>query len=126
MKFPENCLYTKEHEWLKQEGDIAYVGITDFAQKELGDIVFVEIDTIGQTIEQEKIFGTIEAVKTVSDLFIPITGKILEINDKIVKNPELINKDPYGEGWLVKIQIINLNESLKLLKVSDYKALIGK
>src|SRR4051794_28082840 len=126
MKFPENYLYTIEHEWLNQQGDIFYVGITDFAQNELGDIVFLEIETIGQTLEQGKIFGTIEAVKTVSDLFIPVSGKILEVNKNIMNKPELVNQDPYGEGWLVKIQISHPDELLKLLKASDYKALIGK
>lgn len=126
MNFPENLKYSKEHEWLRIEGDTAYVGITDFAQSELGDIVFVEIDTVGETIDQDEIFGSIEAVKTVSDLFIPVTGEILEFNEALGDAAETVNTDPYGEGWLVKIKIINPSEVDSLMDVDAYKEMIGQ
>ncbi len=125
MKFPEGLLYTKDHEWMRSEDDYAYVGITDFAQKELGDIVYVEIETLGEKINQHQVFGTVEAVKTVSDLFLPMSGEIVEVNPKIVSNPELVNKDPYGEGWLIKIKIQKTAESSELLYAAEYKKLIG-
>lgn len=125
MKFPENLLYTKDHEWVQTEGDIAYVGITDFAQKELGDIVYVEIETKGETLNQHDVFGTVEAVKTVSDLFLPIGGEILEVNPKIISKPELVNKSPYGDGWLIKLKINNSTASSELLDAAEYKKLIG-
>lgn len=125
MNFPEALLYTEDHEWLRTEGEFAYVGVTDFAQKELGDIVFVEIETKGETLKQHDVFGTIEAVKTVSDLFLPMSGQIVEVNPKIVSNPELVNKDPYGEGWLVKIKVSNPEESSSLLYSAEYQMNIG-
>ncbi len=124
MKFPENLKYTKDHEWVKVEGDEAYVGITDFAQNELGDIVYIEVDTEGETLEKEETFGTIEAVKTVSDLFMPITGEVLEFNEKLESSPDLINKDPYNEGWIIKIKISNKEELEELLSVEKYKKLV--
>lgn len=120
MKFPENLLYTADHEWIRIEGDIAYVGITDFAQKELGDIVFVDINTVGQVVEQHGVFGTVEAVKTVSDLFLPIKGEILEVNPIINQQPEKINQDPYGEGWIVKIKVLE-NSTNDLMNAEAYK-----
>lgn len=126
MNFPEELKYTKDHEWIKLEGDIATVGITDFAQSELGDIVYVEIDTVGETLEKEAVFGTIEAVKTVSDLFLPVDGEIIEFNEAIEDAPETVNEDPYGEGWLVKIKVANQDDFAELLDVAGYKAEIGK
>lgn len=125
MHFPENLLYTKDHEWVKNDGDFIYVGITHFAQKELGDIVYVEIETLGETLNQHQVFGTIEAVKTVSDLFLPMSGEIIEVNPKIITNPELVNTDPYGDGWMVKIKTNNTAESSNLLYAAEYKALLG-
>ncbi len=125
MNYPNNLLYTKDHEWLKLEGTEAVIGITDFAQKELGDIVYLDINTLNETIDKEQVFGTVEAVKTVSDLFMPIKGTVLEINSKINDNPELINKDPYGEGWIVRVKVINPEEVSHLLKAESYKELIG-
>lgn len=125
MNFPENLKYTKDHEWVKVEGNNAYVGITDFAQKELGDIVYVDISTVGEDVEKESVFGTVEAVKTVSDLFMPVSGKVLEVNGKIDSNPELVNKDPYGEGWMIKIELANPADVDSLLSAADYKNLIG-
>ena len=107
MKFPEDLKYTKEHEWVRREGDIVYIGITDYAQDQLGDIVFVDIPTVGETLDANEVFGTIEVVKTVSDLFLPISGEILEDNEAVEDNPELVNEDPYGEGWLIKVQPTN-------------------
>jgi glycine cleavage system H protein len=124
MNFPENLFYTKDHEWVKIEGDTATVGITDFAQGELGDIVFVEIDTVGETITAGEIFGTVEAVKTVSDLYMPITGEILEFNDGLESSPETVNSDPYGDGWMIKVKLTDDNRE-GLLNATDYKALIG-
>ncbi len=125
MNFPENLMYTKDHEWLRMDGDNAYIGITDFAQGELGDIVYVEIETEGEELSQEEIFGTIEAVKTVSDLFMPVSGKVLEINPALISNPEGVNKDPYGKGWMIKMAVKDKAELKKLLNVVDYKTLIG-
>lgn len=125
MEFPENLLYTKDHEWIRAEGGYVYVGITDFAQKELGDIVYVEIETLGEQLEQHQVFGTVEAVKTVSDLFLPMRGEIIEVNPKIVSNPELVNTDPYGDGWLIKVKIQNTEDSSELLYAAEYRKLIG-
>ncbi len=125
MNFPENLKYTKEHEWISVEGDVATVGITDFAQGELGDIVFVEIETKGQTLAKDATFGTVEAVKTVSDLFMPISGEILDVNADLESQPELVNQDPYNGGWMVKIKVSNSAELNDLLDVAAYKALIG-
>ena len=126
MNFPENLKYTKDHEWLRVEGNEGYIGITDFAQGELGDIVYIDINTVGQLINKEAVFGTVEAVKTVSDLFIPISGKILEVNANLNDNPELVKKDPYGEGWMVKISIENAAELNDLMDVAAYRKLIGQ
>ena len=126
MKIPENLKYTKDHEWLKVEGNEALIGVTDFAQSELGDIVYIEVETVGETLEKEESFGTIEAVKTVSDMFMPISGEILEFNSALESNPELINKDPYGEGWLIKVSMTNAAETKELMSADDYKKLIGK
>ena len=126
MKIPENLLYTKDHEWIKVEADIATVGITDFAQGELGDIVFVEIETMGQSLQQEDIFGTVEAVKTVSDLFMPVSGEIIELNSVLESNPEAINTDAYGDGWVVKIKLADKSELDGLLSATAYKEEIGQ
>ena len=123
MKIPENLKYTKDHEWLRVEGNEGYIGVTDFAQGELGDIVYIEVDTVGETIEKEETFGTIEAVKTVSDMFMPVSGEIIEFNPALETNPELINKDPYGEGWIVKIKITNLAEIDELISPEKYSTL---
>ncbi|MBQ0907236.1 glycine cleavage system protein GcvH [Flavobacterium sp. F-328] len=125
MNIPANLKYTKDHEWISIEGDIATVGITDFAQKELGDIVYVEVETLDQTLEKDEVFGTVEAVKTVSDLFLPIAGEIIEFNDALESTPESVNSDPYGAGWMIKVKIANLDEVATLLSDADYKALIG-
>jgi glycine cleavage system H protein len=125
MNFPENLKYTKEHEWVAIDGDIATVGVTDFAQGELGDIVFIEIETQGQTLSKDDTFGTIEAVKTVSDLFMPLSGEIIEFNNHLENEPESVNNDPYGKGWMIKIKISNPSEMDGLLDVNAYKALIG-
>ena len=125
MNFPENLKYTKDHEWIRLEGNTAIIGITDFAQGELGDIVYVEIETEGEDISQDEIFGTVEAVKTVSDLFMPVTGKIVEVNPALQTNPEAVNKDPYGLGWMIKIEISDTDQLNDLLNVTDYKTLIG-
>ena len=126
MNFPTNVKYTSEHEWIRLEGDIAYGGITDYAQDQLGDIVFVDIPTEGETLEKGETFGTIEVVKTVSDLFLPIGGKVLEINPALEENPELVNQDPYGEGWLIKIQPTDLSEMEDLLDAEAYKQTINE
>ncbi len=118
--------YSKDHEWIRVEGDVAYIGITDFAQSELGDIVFVDVDTVGDTVEQNEIFGSVEAVKTVSDLFIPVTAEVLELNEQLDSNPELINSDPYGEGWIIKVKLANPAELDTLLSAADYKTQIGE
>jgi len=125
MNFPVELKYTKDHEWLKVEGDIVYVGITSFAQSELGDIVYVDIDTEGEQLEKEEVFGSVEAVKTVSDLFMPINGEVLEFNSKLEDNPELINHDPFGEGWIIKISISNVLDLENLLSAEDYQALVS-
>lgn len=125
MTFPENLKYTAEHEWIRVEGDEAYVGISDFAQGELGDIVFIDIHTVGQLIQQDAIFGSVEAVKTVSDLFLPVTGTILEVNPALSNSPELVNSDPYGEGWMVKIKLADASSVNELMDVNAYKNLIG-
>ncbi|MBS1653024.1 MAG: glycine cleavage system protein GcvH [Bacteroidetes bacterium] len=125
MNFPAELKYTKDHEWVKIEGDIATIGITDFAQKELGDIVYVDVSTIGEDVEKEAVFGTVEAVKTVSDLFMPLSGKVLELNTAIDSSPESVNTDPYGAGWMIKVKISNPSEVASLLDVTAYKALIG-
>ena len=125
MNFPKELKYSKDHEWLRIDGDIGYIGITEFAQRELGDIVFVDIDTEGEKLEKEEVFGSIEAVKTVSDLFMPISGEVIEVNTKLDENPELVNSDPYGDGWIVKIRINSVSESNELLSNSDYEQLIA-
>ena len=124
MSFPDNLMYTKDHEWLRIEGDQAYVGITYFAQSELGDIVFIDIDSEGEHLEKEEVFGSVEAVKTVSDLFMPLSGKVIEINSELEDRPELVNEDPYGEGWIIKIDISDISESSNLLSYEDYKNLV--
>lgn len=124
MNIPSALKYTKEHEWLRVEGDIAFVGITDFAQGELGDIVFLEIETGGETLETEEVFGTIEAVKTVSDLFMPVSGKVIEINPQLEEHPELVNTDPYGEGWLIKITMKDASEINRLLSSEEYASML--
>jgi glycine cleavage system H protein len=124
MNVPADLLYTKDHEWLRVEGNTAYVGVTDFAQGELGDIVFIEIETVGESLKAEEVFGTIEAVKTVSDMFMPVSGEILEVNPELEAKPEVVNKDPYGKGWMVKIKISNPSEVNKLLSPDKYKALL--
>jgi glycine cleavage system H protein len=125
MNFPENLKYTKDHEWIKLDGNTAIIGITEFAQGELGDIVYVDISTIGQHVNHEEIFGTVEAVKTVSDLFMPVSGKVLEFNAALESAPENVNKDPYGEGWMIKVEVDNAADVNGLLSAADYKALIG-
>lgn len=125
MNFPQELKYTKDHEWVRIEGDIATVGITDFAQKELGDIVYVEVETIGETIEAGEVFGTVEAVKTVSDLFMPLTGEILEFNSELESAPEMVNESPYGNGWMVKVKITGDLPS-DLMDADAYKELIGE
>ncbi|MEZ4805098.1 MAG: glycine cleavage system protein GcvH [Bacteroidia bacterium] len=126
MNFPENLKYTKEHEWISVDGDVATVGITDFAQGELGDIVFVEIETIGNTLSKDATFGTVEAVKTVSDLFMPLSGEIIEVNPELESSPELVNQNPYENGWMVKIKMSDPSELDALLDIDAYKALIGQ
>ncbi|MCL4151129.1 UNVERIFIED_CONTAM: hypothetical protein GTU68_034587 [Idotea baltica] len=125
MNIPSDLKYTKDHEWIKIEGDIATIGITDFAQGELGDIVYVEVDTLDETLDREAVFGTVEAVKTVSDLFLPLTGEIVEFNEALEDEPEKVNSDPYGEGWMVKVKFSNNDEINDLLSDVDYKELIG-
>ncbi|MEO5572564.1 MAG: glycine cleavage system protein GcvH [Bacteroidia bacterium] len=126
MNIPDNLLYTKDHEWLRIDGDHAEIGITDFAQSELGDIVYVEVETIGETLDKEAVFGSVEAVKTVSDLFMPVSGEILELNPELDSNPELVNNDPYEKGWMVKIKLTNPSDVSDLLKAEAYRELIGK
>ena len=121
MNVPENLLYTKDHEWLRVEGNFGFVGVTDFAQGELGDVVFIEIETVGETLKKEEVFGTIEAVKTVSDMFMPVGGEIIELNPMLEKSPEVVNKDPYGDGWMVKIKITDPSEVKSLLSAEKYK-----
>lgn len=126
MKFPENLKYTSEHEWIRLEGDVAYVGITDYAQEQLGDIVFVDIPTVGETLDKDEVFGTIEVVKTISDLFLPVSGEILEQNDALEENPALVNTDPYGEGWLIKLKPADMEEFNDLLDAEAYKSVINQ
>lgn len=125
MNFPSELKYTKDHEWIRVEGNLAVVGITEFAQRELGDIVYVDINTVGEDIKKEDVFGTVEAVKTVSDLFMPISGRISEFNKKLDTNPELVNSDPYGEGWMVKIEISETGDLEHLLTADEYQAQVG-
>ena len=125
MNIPSDLMYTKDHEWVKVEGDTATVGITDFAQGELGDIVYVEVETLDETLDKEEVFGTVEAVKTVSDLFLPLSGEIIAFNESLEDEPEKVNTDPYGEGWMIKIKISNQDEVAELLSDADYKALVG-
>jgi glycine cleavage system H protein len=124
MNIPDNLKYTKDHEWIKADGDEALIGITEFAQKELGDIVFIEVETEGESVEAGEAFGTIEAVKTVSDLFMPVAGEVLEFNEELEANPEIVNKDPYGEGWIIKIKVADIASLDELLDADTYKALI--
>ncbi len=124
MNFPENLLYTKDHEWVRVEGDVAYIGVTDFAQHELGDIVYVDIPSKGKSVAQHEVFGTVEAVKTVSDLFMPLTGEVLEVNPALDGSPELVNSDAYGEGWMIKCSIANASEVDSLMKADAYKELV--
>jgi len=126
MNFPEELKYTKDHEWIKIEGDEATVGITDFAQSELGDIVYVEIETAGKSLSQGDVFGTVEAVKTVSDLFMPVSGEVAQVNADLQNKPEIVNNDPYGKGWMVKLKISNSNETKGLLSAAQYKEVIGQ
>jgi len=125
MNVPANLKYTKEHEWIRLEGEFAYVGITDYAQSELGEIVFVEVETVGETLNEGEVFGTVEAVKTVSDLYLPVDGEILEFNDELESNPELVNDDPYGKGWMVKVGLSDIKQLDTLLSAAEYEALIG-
>jgi len=125
MNIPADLKYTKEHEWIRLEGEIATVGITDFAQKELGDIVYVEVDTLDQTLEKDEIFGTVEAVKTVSDLFLPLAGEIVEFNEDLETTPEAVNSDPYGKGWMIKVKVSDVADYDSLLSADDYKSLVG-
>jgi len=125
MNIPGNLKYTKDHEWLRLEGETAVVGITDFAQNELGDIVFIEVETIGENLDKEETFGTIEAVKTVSDMFMPIAGELIEFNEMLSEKPEKVNQDPYGEGWIVKIKVDDPSQVGELLDAAQYKELVG-
>ena len=125
MEFPKELKYSKDHEWLRVEGDNAYIGITEFAQGELGDIVFIDVDTEGEELEKEEVFGSVEAVKTVSDLFMPINGEVLEFNNKLEDEPELINSEPYGDGWIIKISVSDASELDALLDADAYKELVG-
>ena len=125
MNIPANLKYTKDHEWVSIEGEIATVGITDFAQKELGDIVYVEVETLDQTLEKDTVFGTVEAVKTVSDLFLPLSGEVIEFNDDLESTPETVNADPYGKGWMVKVKFSDPSQIEQLLSSEEYKTLIG-
>lgn len=125
MNVPANLKYTKDHEWVLLEGDVATVGITDFAQKELGDIVYVEVETLDQTLEKDEVFGTVEAVKTVSDLFLPLAGEIIEFNDSLESDPETVNSDPYGKGWMIKVKVSDVADYDNLLSSEAYKTLIG-
>jgi len=126
MNFPDNLHYTKDHEWVKIDGNNATIGITDFAQRELGDIVFVDVPSVGKTMNKEEVFGTVEAVKTVSDLFLPLSGKVESLNSSLDSAPEAVNKDPYGEGWMIKMTISNQAEVSELLSAEQYKNLVGE
>jgi glycine cleavage system H protein len=125
MNFPANLRYTKDHEWLKLDGDIATIGITDYAQRELGDIVYVEVETIGETMEAGAVFGTVEAVKTVSDLFLPVSGTIQELNPHLANAPESVNSDPYGQGWMIKMKVTNPHDVNALLDAGAYESMVG-
>ena len=125
MNTPADLKYTKDHEWVKIEGDTVTVGITDFAQGELGDIVYVEVETVDETLEAEEVFGTVEAVKTVSDLFMPVSGEIIEFNEALEDEPEIVNSDPYGDGWMIKIKVSDTSQLDDLLSADDYKSLVG-
>lgn len=125
MNIPQELKYTKDHEWVKIDGDVATVGVTDFAQGELGDIVYVEVETLGETLERDEVFGTVEAVKTVSDLFLPLAGEILDFNESLENTPEKVNSDPYGEGWMIKLKISDQSQVSNLLSPDEYKDLIG-
>lgn len=125
MSYPNDLKYTKDHEWLRVEGNVAFVGITHFAQSELGDIVFIDVDTEGESLEKEEVFGSVEAVKTVSDLFMPINGEVLEFNEKLEDNPELINSDPYGEGWIIKVCLNDDSDMGDLMSSDDYQELVN-
>lgn len=125
MNIPTNLKYTKDHEWVAIDGDVATIGITDFAQKELGDIVYVEVETLDQTLAKDEVFGTVEAVKTVSDLFLPLSGEVIEFNEDLEQNPESVNTDAYGAGWMIKVKISNVDEINELLSDVEYKELIG-
>lgn len=126
MNFPENLKYTNEHEWVRMEGDVAYVGITDYAQEQLGDIVYVDVPTVGETLDKDETFGTIEVVKTISDLFLPVSGEVMELNEKLEENPGLVNTDPYGEGWIIKIKPSDKAELDDLLDAAAYKQVINE
>lgn len=125
MNIPANLKYTKDHEWVSIDGDVATIGITEFAQSELGDIVYVEVETLDQELEKDEVFGTVEAVKTVSDLFLPLSGEIIEFNDSLESEPEKVNSDPYGDGWMVKVKITNISEIEELLSSEEYASIIG-
>ncbi|NIJ44008.1 glycine cleavage system H protein [Wenyingzhuangia heitensis] len=125
MNFPEELKYTKDHEWVKVEGDVVVIGITDFAQSELGDIVYVDVDTLDETVEENEVFGSVEAVKTVSDLFMPISGEVIEFNQGLEDEPEAVNEDPYGKGWMIKVKADNIEDAQNLLDATAYKKLIG-
>jgi glycine cleavage system H protein len=126
MNFPENVKYSTDHEWVRVEGNVAFIGITDFAQEELGDIVFIDITTEGETVEKGEVFGSVEAVKTVSDLMMPVTGEVLEVNEKLEDAPELVNKEPFESGWIIKISLQNTEEVDALMSAAEYKEFIGK
>ena len=125
MNVPAELKYTKEHEWIRLDGEVAFVGITDYAQSELGEIVFVEVETVGETLAEGEVFGTVEAVKTVSDLYLPADGNILEFNEELEANPELVNDDPYGKGWMIKVELSDVSQLDTLLSAAEYEALIG-
>lgn len=125
MNIPQELKYTKDHEWVKIDGDVATIGVTDFAQGELGDIVYVEVETVDETLDKEEVFGTVEAVKTVSDLFMPVSGEIIEFNESLEDEPEKVNEDPYGEGWMIKIKMSDPSEADALLSAEDYKEVVG-
>ncbi|HTO38392.1 MAG TPA: glycine cleavage system protein GcvH [Brumimicrobium sp.] len=126
MNFPEELKYTKDHEWCKVDGDTVIIGVTDFAQSELGDIVFVEVETEGEELDHEEVFGSIEAVKTVSDLFMPMAGEVIEFNEELESNPELVNSDPYGEGWIIKVKMSDVSQLDELMSAAEYKEMIGQ
>lgn len=125
MNFPEELKYTNEHEWVRIDGDVAYIGITDYAQQQLGDIVFIDVTTVGESLDAGEVFGTIEVVKTISDLFLPMSGEILELNEKLEENPELVNSDPYGEGWIIKLSPKDMSQYDELLSVEEYRKTIN-